>query len=239
MASPVQCSKLLVRSVSVSLLLQSVHAQSLRAGRTSSSHLLHRLVGLGAIGLFGVAVIDSSMVPLPVPGSTDLLLLLLAAHPYTSDLLAVSFVASAVAGSILGGYLTWSTGLRGGAAALDRYVPARFLSRITGWVTRHGALSVGIASLLPPPVPLQPFLFAAGALGVPRNRFLCSYGVARSARYSLIGWLGFKYGRRIVGVWRRSLASWSTPILYAFIAVVVLGVAYGLWGFLKNRRKAA
>jgi membrane protein YqaA with SNARE-associated domain len=210
---------------------------ALRVVPKSSSHLLRWIVGLGGIGLFIVAVIDSSMIPLPIPGSTDLLLLVLSAHPYTSALLAVSFVAWAVAGSIVGGYLTWRTGQKGGEVALERYNRGRFLRPIAAWVKRHGALSVGVAALLPPPIPLLPFLLAAGALGIPRNQFLFSYSAARIARYSLIGWLGFTYGRHFVKVFQRTLAGWTTPVLSIYIGLVALGAGYGLWKFLKQRRK--
>ena len=70
----------------------------------------HWLTHLGALGLFSVAVIDSSVIPLPLPGSTDLLLLWLVAHSGDPWLLA----PCAVAGSILGGYTTWQIGRRGG-----------------------------------------------------------------------------------------------------------------------------
>lgn len=212
---------------------------AIRAAAKPPSHLLNWIVGFGGIGIFVVAVIDSSMIPLPIPGSTDLLLLVLCAHRYTTVGLAISFVAWAVAGSIVGGYLTWRTGQRGGEIALERHVRARYLSPITGWVRRHGALSVSIAALLPPPIPLLPFLLAAGALGVPRNRFLWSYTVARIGRYSLIGWLGFTYGRHFVRVWQRELAGWSTAILCIYIGAVALGIGYGLWKFLKDRPKSA
>ena len=45
-----------------------------------SAHGLRWLMGFGTLGLFAVSVIDSSIIPLPVPGSTDLLLILLVAH---------------------------------------------------------------------------------------------------------------------------------------------------------------
>ena len=61
-------------------------------------------------------------------------------------------------------------------------VPKRFLGKITGWVEKHGAWSVGISAILPPPVPLTPFLLAAGALKVPRGSALVFYGIARTLR---------------------------------------------------------
>src|SRR5271157_6612182 len=91
--------------------------------RMRSPLMPHWLTHLGVLGLFSVAVLDSSVIPLPLPGSTDLLLLLLVAHNGDPWLLAVN----AVAGSILGGYTAWHVGRRGGEAALRQYVPARRL----------------------------------------------------------------------------------------------------------------
>jgi membrane protein YqaA with SNARE-associated domain len=183
-----------------------------------------------------VAIVDSSIIPLPLPGSTDLLLLLLTAHRGTTHVAAAWLAACAVCGSIIGGYLTWGTGLKGGAAALERYVPARFLKKITGWVERHGVWSVALAAILPPPVPLTPIVLAAGALNVPRLRFLLSFGIARLVRYSLLAWLGVTYGRRIVRTWQTSLGNWSSTILWIYGGLVALAVAFGLWKFLKARR---
>ena len=135
------------------------------------SLMLHWLTHLGALGLFSVAVVDSSFIPLPLPGSTDLLLLWLVAHGRDPWLLA----ALAIAGSLVGGYATWDLGRRGGEAALHRHVPARFLKRITGWVERHRILAVFLPAVLPPPIPFLPFALAAGALGVSRPRFMAVY----------------------------------------------------------------
>jgi membrane protein DedA with SNARE-associated domain len=177
------------------------------------------------------------MIPIPIPGSTDLLLLLFAAHRLTSVSQVVTFVACAFAGSLIGGYLTWGAGRKGGDAALEKLGRGRLVLRITGWVKRNGMLSVGIAALLPPPIPLLPFLLAAGALGVTRGRFLASYAISRLIRYSFVGWLGFTYGRRIVVAWQRELNGWSTPILCVYLGLVALGVAYGIWKFIRERRK--
>src|SRR5277367_3165438 len=94
--------------------------QAVKAGH--SAHGLHWLMGFGTLGLFAVSTIDSSIIPLPLPGSTDLLLILLVAHRGNPVFAAVA----AIVGSILGGYLTWATGAKGGEAALHRYLPRRF-----------------------------------------------------------------------------------------------------------------
>jgi len=183
------------------------------------------LTHLGALGLFSVAIVDSSPIPLPLPGSTDLLLLWLVAFGRDPWLLA----AMAIAGSIVGGYATWNLGRRGGEAALRRYVPARLLSRVVGWVERHRILAVFLPALLPPPIPLLPFALASGALGVSRSRFLVVYSAARTLRYSLIAWLGVVYGRHAIRLWSGTFQKWSTPLIYVFAGLLVAGICFGIW----------
>lgn len=185
----------------------------------------HWLTHLGALGLLSVAVVDSSVIPLPLPGSTDLLLLWLVAHSGNPWVLATM----AISGSILGGYITWDVGRRGGEAALHHYVPARLLKRVVGWVKRHPILAVFLPAVLPPPIPLLPFALASGALGVSRRRFLLVYGAARTMRYSVVAWLGVVYGRHVIRLWTGTLQKWSTPLALVFAGTLVAGVGFGIW----------
>jgi membrane protein YqaA with SNARE-associated domain len=185
----------------------------------------HWLTHLGALGLFSVAVVDSSFIPLPLPGSTDLLLLWLVAFDGDPWMLA----AIAIAGSLAGGYATWDLGRRGGQAVLGRYVPARLLGRVVRWVELHRILAVFLPALLPPPIPLLPFALASGALGVSRRRFLVVFGMARTLRYSLIAWLGVVYGRHAIRVWSGTLQRWSIPLLCGFAGLLVVGICFGIW----------
>jgi membrane protein YqaA with SNARE-associated domain len=196
-------------------------------------------MNLGGVGLFGIAIIDSSIIPIQLPGSTDLLLLLLTAYRSASVALTASFVAWAFAGSVLGGYFTWAAGQKGGEAAIEKLGQRRFVKRATAWAKRNGMVSVAFAALLPPPVPLLPFVVAAGALGLTRGRFLASYCFARLLRYSFIGWLGYTYGRRVIALWEKDLKSWTTPILATYFAILAIGIAYGLWKYFRERNKGS
>jgi len=195
----------------------------------------HWLIHFGVFGVFVVSAIDASIIPLPLPGCTDLLVLLLAAQHTAPWLLAMS----AVAGSILGGYLTWSAGKRGGEAMLQRYVPKRFLNSLSGWVKRRGAISVCTAAILPPPIPLLPFLLAAGALGIQRKKFLRSFAIARTVRYSLIAWLGATYGRHVLRLWSRYLAGWSDVILWVFIGLLIAAILFGVWKYRHDQHASS
>ncbi len=201
------------------------------AAHAHHSLLPHWLTHLGGLGLFTVAAIDSSPIPLAIPGSTDLLLLLLVSHRGNPFLLA----ACAIAGSAIGGFITWSTGKKGGEALMARSVPARFRKPIEKWTNEHSMLSVMLPALLPPPIPLTPFLLAAGALGVSRRRFLVAYNAARVARYGLVSWAGVVYGRRVVHWWTTTLSGWSTVIQSTFVVLLVGGIIYGIWRYRRQR----
>jgi membrane protein YqaA with SNARE-associated domain len=204
----------------------------------AAAHSKHRLipawvVHFGAAGVFLVALIDSSPIPLPIPGSTDVLILLLGSRGQWPWLLAFC----GVAGSVLGGYLTWKAGQKGGEPMLDRYVNKRYRSHIKGWVKGHGMRSVAFAALLPPPIPLLPFLLSAGALGVTRRQLLISLTVARTLRYGAEAALALLYGRRILHWANHYLAGWSNVILYSFIGLVAAAAVFGIWKYRRNQHK--
>jgi membrane protein DedA with SNARE-associated domain len=203
----------------------------------TGSHKLGWVINLGGVGLFGLAVLDSSVIPVSLPGSTDLVLLLLTVFRSKSIASPVIFGSCAFAGSVMGGYMTWAAGKKGGEAALEKLGKGRVVRRVQGWVKRNGVVSVAIAALLPPPVPLMPFLFAAGALGLSRARFFIAYGAGRALRYGLVAWLGYTYGRMVINFWQKDLKGWSTPILVAYISLLVLGVLYGVWKYRRGNRK--
>jgi membrane protein YqaA with SNARE-associated domain len=189
----------------------------------------HWAIRFGLPGLAVVAALDASIIPLAIPGSTDLLLLWLVSHGGNPWLLT----SIAITGSLVGGYTTWALGKKGGHAALERWVPARIVKRITGWVEGHPIMAVALPPILPPPIPLAPFLLAAGALGVSRRAFLLTFGSARAVRYSLVAWLAIRYGRHIIRLWAVTLAKWQTPLLCVFITVIVAGLIMGIWKLRK------
>jgi len=81
-----------------------------------------------------------------------------------------------------------------------------------------GIRSIAIASLLPPPVPMVPFVIAAGATQYSTNKFLAALTLGRAVRYSILALLAAHYGRQIIGY----VTHHGHPYWYAGIAAVII-----------------
>ncbi|MEI9979322.1 MAG: VTT domain-containing protein [Edaphobacter sp.] len=202
------------------------------ATRPARNPLLHFFFSFGIIGIFFVSIVDSSFVPLPLPGITDIMLIVMSAQHQNVFLLVVL----ATAGSALGGWFSYQVGHRGGMAFLEKHVPANILRRVCEWMENHAILSVALPAILPPPMPLSPFVLAAGALKMSRKKFMIAFTTSRAARHIIAAWLGMHYGRHIIRLWNGLSAKYATPIL-AFIWIgITISCAYAFWKLYKTTR---
>jgi membrane protein YqaA with SNARE-associated domain len=194
--------------------------------------LLHFLFHFGLIGILLVSIVDSSFVPLPIPGLTDIMIIVMAAQHANWFLL----VLLATLGSALGGYFSYKVGHSGGMAFLERRVPPRIFKRVTGWMEEHNILSVALPAILPPPMPLSPFVLAAGALNMSRNKFLSTFTLSRALRHAVAAWLGIHYGRHILRLWNHFSAEWATTVLIVLWTAILISCAYAFWQLYKTSR---
>lgn len=190
------------------------------------------LFGFGVAGVFLVSIVDSSFVPLPLPGVTDIMVIVMAAQ-HTNWIL---LVALATAGSALGGYFSYQVGHSGGMAFLEKHVPPRIFKRVTGWMQRNAFLAVALPAILPPPMPLAPFVLAAGALNMSRKKFMWTFTVSRAARHALAAWLGLHYGKHIVHLWSRFSAKWATTILIVLWVGIGISCGIAFWKLYKTSK---
>lgn len=196
------------------------------------SVLLHLLFSLGLFGVFLVSIVDSSFVPLPVPGLTDIMLVLYSAQHANPFLL----VAIATCGSALGGFLSHQAGQSGGMAFIEKRIPPRIFKKVTSWMQSHAILAVALPAILPPPMPLSPFVLAAGALKMSRGKFMGTFTSSRLVRHSIAVWLGFHYGKHVLDFWRKFSATWGTPILIFVWTGILISVSYALWQLWKSSK---
>jgi membrane protein YqaA with SNARE-associated domain len=177
---------------------------------------VHRLGGPGLI-LLGIA--DNSLVPMP--GSMDVFVILLAAHrrnwwPY--------YAFMATLGAVLGGYITYRLAEKGGEETLEKKIGKARAQKVYERFEKHGFTTVFIGTILPPPFPTVPFLMAAGVLHYPRKNFLLAVSTGRALRFFAVAYVGRTYGHFIIS----TLDRYYRPMLYSLIALAVVAAVVSL-----------
>jgi membrane protein YqaA with SNARE-associated domain len=169
------------------------------------------LITFGAFGLFAVALLDSTFVPLP--SSADALMLLLStAHPRWM----VLYAFMATAGSALGCWILYLVSRRAGARALRRFSEAK-QKRVKDLIDRYDMAAVLVATLLPPPFPFKLFVVTAGVFRFSLVRFMIAIVVGRAFRFLLEGYFAVRYGAEAKEILARYY-----PWIGVGLAVVVL-----------------
>ena len=132
------------------------------------------------------------------------------------------YALMATIGSVIGGYLTYRLARKGGKETLERKFPARTPGKVYRIFERWGFGAIAIAALLPPPAPMVPFLFAAGAMQYSEGKFLLALTVGRIVRYSLLAFLAARYGRQMLTAVMSQLRH---PVLIAVIGLTAAAIA--------------
>ena len=150
--------------------------------------------GMGGIGLFVIALLDSSF--LSFPQVNDLLIIVLstkypARMPYYASMTTV--------GSLIGCFMLYAVARRGGESLLRKRLKGRYVDRALELYQRYGLLAVVVPALLPPPVPFKVFVLLAGAAAVAPWRFGVAVIIGRGIRYFGQGYLAVLYGDEAAG----------------------------------------
>jgi membrane protein YqaA with SNARE-associated domain len=171
---------------------------------------------LGGLGFFPLGLLDASIIP--VPGSMDLLTIVLSAR--RADLWPY-YAMMATAGSVAGGFLMYRLARKGGKEMLARRISARKLAKVYEAFQRWGFGSIAIPALLPPPVPMVPFVLAAGALQYSIGKFLAAFTLGRAIRFVLLAFLGAHYGRGVITY----IAKHGHPVLVTIVLLIASAAA--------------
>lgn len=158
------------------------------------ARLSQYFIALGPLGLFAVAFLDSTFVPLP--SSADALMILLTtANPP----LMIIYAAIATTGSTIGCVVLYSISRRAGSRALRKFSPSK-QKRVKELIDRYDVLSVLVASLMPPPFPFKLFVVTAGVFRFSLARFTVAIFAGRMFRFLLLGYLAIRYGAQAMEV---------------------------------------
>ena len=183
---------------------------------------------LGGLGFIPLGLLDSSVIPLP--GSMDMLTIVLSARKQE---LWLYYAFMATVGSVIGGFVTYRLGRKGGKETLGRKFPARTLEKVYRIFARWGFGGIAIVALLPPPAPMAAFVFAAGAMQYSVKKFLVALTLGRIVRYSLLAFLAARYGRRVLTV----ISQHGHPVLIAVIGLIAAAMAALIFILVSKRKK--
>jgi membrane protein YqaA with SNARE-associated domain len=187
---------------------QVIAALAPMAARSVRRWLFH----LGGLGLIFLGLLDNSIIP--VPGSMDVLTIVLSAR---EKQLWLYYALMATTGSVIGGYVTYRLARKGGKEMLERRFSRRKVDRVCKIFGRWGFGAIAIPALLPPPMPMVPFLFVAGAMQFPVRKFLAALTLGRIARYMILAYLAARYGRQIIAF----IAKHGHPVGLAVIGLLI------------------
>ncbi len=199
-----------------------VRVQRRRRAQTFAATVRH----LGVLGLFFLAILDSS--PLPTFGGPDILTAILSAshrNPW------YEYAATATIGSVIGAYLTFRLARKAGSAYLESKFKKGKLSKFLKLFKKWGTGTLVASTAVPLPSPTSMFFAAAGASDYPVGKFLIIITLSRAARYSGIAFIAGHYGHHLLRVLRHPTQYWGW--LLVFVALT-LGLIAG--GILINRR---
>lgn len=175
----------------------------------------------GAPGLFVVAFLDSSI--LPLPGIVDVLLIVLVTRDKNH---VIPYVLAAVVGSVVGCLAMHALGRKGGEALVRRQFAGPRVERAMSILQRYGVMSVLIPSLLPPPAPFKIFVLLAGVIGITALRLAAAIAIGRGIRYATLAYLAYEYGDTASDY----LAAHGTQASLILVAVIgAVFAAFLLW----------
>jgi membrane protein DedA with SNARE-associated domain len=198
------------------------------AAPTAARSMRRWIFHLGGLGFIPLGVLDSSVIPLP--GSMDVLTIVLSAGKKE---LWLYYALMATIGSVLGGFLTYRIARKGGKETLERKLRARTLKKVYKTFERWGFAAIAVGALLPPPMPFVPILLVAGTMQYSVKKFLFALTLGRIARYSILAFLGARYGGQVLNVITQN----GHPVLAVAIGLLAVALATLIYVFINKRKK--
>ena len=191
-------------------------------------HLLRSLFQLGFFGPFVLGVFDSSFLFLPF--GNDLLVVALTARHHDNYLI---YVASAAAGSTLGVFFLDLVARKLGEDGITKVAGKQRFEYLKRKIGQHGAKTLIVGCLAPPPFPFTMLAAVNSALSYPRHKLLAIVAVSRAVRFLILGALAIKFGRAIIHMVN---SNGFKNFMYAFTAICIAGSIYSIAGWLRKGR---
>jgi membrane protein YqaA with SNARE-associated domain len=179
-------------------------------------HVQASLVALGAFGVFAIALLDASF--LPLPGGADAVLMTLS---HLNHAMMPVYVLAAVLGSTIGCLFPYWIGRKTGQAALNKFSPEK-RERVLHLLDRYDTWAMLVGAVLPPPFPLKLFLLTAGVFRMSVWRFLFALAIGRTIRFTLEGVMAVRYGEQAAQLFKQHYPKIGLAIAAVIVVIFIL-----------------
>jgi membrane protein YqaA with SNARE-associated domain len=191
--------------------------------------MLAALKPLGVWGIGGMAVIDSSTIPVPI----DALLIDYVANDHRRFLL---YCFMAAFGSAVGSLLPYYLGRAGGELFLLKRINRQRYEQMRDRFEKQEFLAIMVPAMMPPPMPVKLFEFAAGVFEMKPLWFFSAILVGKFVRFLIWAIITITYGPAILGTITRTIHEHRNYVLVVSGIVMVLLLVYVLRMVFDRRR---
>ncbi len=185
--------------------------------------LLGYMKPLGIWGVGGLALIDSALIPIPV--SMDGILIGYVANNHDRFVL---YSVVAAAASALGSLVPFFIGRAGGELFLLKRINRDRYERMRDRFERQEFFAILIPAMLPPPMPLKLFEFAAGVFEMKPPSFVLAIFLGKLTQFLVCSLLTLWFGPTLIHTLRRAfhhhLAVWIGLIVALLLALAFFTV---------------
>jgi membrane protein YqaA with SNARE-associated domain len=191
--------------------------------------MLAALKPLGVWGIGGLAVIDSSTIPVPI----DALLIDYVANDHRRFLL---YCFMAALGSAIGSMLPYYLGRAGGELFLLKRINRHRYEQMRDRFEKQEFLAIMVPAMMPPPMPVKLFEFAAGVFEMKPMWFFSAILVGKFVRFLIWAIITITYGPAILHTITRAIHEHLGYVLGAGGIIIVLLLVYVLRKVFDRRR---
>jgi membrane protein YqaA with SNARE-associated domain len=183
--------------------------------------MLAALKPLGVWGIGALAVIDSSTIPVPI----DALLIDYVANDHRRFLL---YCFMAAFGSAVGSLLPYYLGRAGGELFLLKRINRQRYEQMRDRFEKQEFLAILVPAMMPPPMPVKLFEFAAGVFEMKPLWFFSAIMVGKFVRFLIWAVITITYGPAILVTIAKTIHAHRHWVLGLSGIVLVLLLVYVL-----------
>lgn len=188
----------------------------------------HFVLGFGLLGVFILAVLDSTIF-FYLPFALDAVLIILISHH--RDWMPV-YALITVAGSVAGCAITYFIVKKASDETLAKKVPKEKFEKVRQKLKDREFVGMLITSLLPPPFPFTPFVTAAALAELPEKKTFAAISIGRTVRYGLEGLLALLLGRQLLKIFESGTFK---AFMFGLFVLAAVGTAITIYRWVSTR----